>query len=817
MTASAGNQILIDSTGSFTNTGAMTVTGSGSLLRLGATNNATTFDNQGTIDALAGSTLQIYGDWTDSGTVTVDNSTLQIYSNVTTAEVEAIDLTGTSTLSFYGTMDNSSDVLDLDTFGPLHMTGGTISSGTLHFATPGDLTFRTGNGNFDAVFSNVAVQGDVVLDGSSERVIFSNNAYVVDADGSSTGSITFSTAATGMIVRYAGTQTLSNTTVNFDGTPTYYWQGSTLQFGGAASETLTLDTDFTIQGGDGYIGYGASANVTIDNGGSILANAVGGGNLMILSGTASTTWINSGFMTASLGNEIRIESSGTFTNSASGMMEVNSGVILASNTLYNSGTITLTNTVFGDSADFYVTNGSLVNYGSGTLQTLAGGGGGSRSIYAQLDNQGNLLIDHATTLDDSGATHVNSSTITVQENFTIMLTGGATFTNQSGGLFDIKSAFDNGHLTLDGAGTFTNALGAIFNGSGDITQLNGAQFDNFGSLNPGTSPGIMTFSGDFVQGYSGVLNMELGGTVAGSEYDQLIVSGQFELGGTLNVLSWNGFSASEGDSFDVATAGSFAGQFDDYDGLNLGGGLVLDPIFDSDTLTLLARDTGATDGDDLLTGTDGYNTIDGLDGEDVIIGGADNDDLIGGAGQDMVSYDTGDVLNGVVVDLAAGTASNDGYGSRDQLTGFENVAGSKFADSLTGDAGANALWGLAGVDVLTGGAGADSFNYQHASDGGDIISDFQSGIDALGFDAAEFVAANSDGVLDEGAFIDLSNATYDGSNVGGEGGAWDAGEGSFIYDETGTLYYDDNGIGEGYTVIATVNGDAVSYSDIQLG
>ena len=48
-----------------------------------------------------------------------------------------------------------------------------------------------------------------------------------------------------------------------------------------------------------------------------------------------------------------------------------------------------------------------------------------------------------------------------------------------------------------------------------------------------------------------------------------------------------------------------------------------------------------------------------------------------------------------------------GAGS-DTLTGFENVTGSNFNDTLTGTTGNNVLSGLAGNDTLNGGVGADT-------------------------------------------------------------------------------------------------------------
>jgi Ca2+-binding RTX toxin-like protein len=183
-------------------------------------------------------------------------------------------------------------------------------------------------------------------------------------------------------------------------------------------------------------------------------------------------------------------------------------------------------------------------------------------------------------------------------------------------------------------------------------------------------------------------------------------------------------------------------------------------------------------GNDSFFGGTGADTLDGGDDNDFLEGGADGDTLTGGAGIDTVSYASSSA--GVSVNLATGVVSG-GDAAGDTLSGFEQVMGSGFADTLTGDAGANTLWGLAGDDVLTGGggadvlkggAGADIFRYVATGDstlataGRDTITDFAAGdkidlsaIDANGagpgdaaftFGTGAFTAAGQIRVLDFG-------------------------------------------------------------------
>jgi Ca2+-binding RTX toxin-like protein len=81
------------------------------------------------------------------------------------------------------------------------------------------------------------------------------------------------------------------------------------------------------------------------------------------------------------------------------------------------------------------------------------------------------------------------------------------------------------------------------------------------------------------------------------------------------------------------------------------------------------------------------------------------DTLDGGTGNDTASYAS--ATNGVAVSLALAGVQATGGGGPDQLSSIENLTGSAFGDTLTGNDGANALAGGGGADTLTGGLGAD--------------------------------------------------------------------------------------------------------------
>jgi Ca2+-binding RTX toxin-like protein len=112
-------------------------------------------------------------------------------------------------------------------------------------------------------------------------------------------------------------------------------------------------------------------------------------------------------------------------------------------------------------------------------------------------------------------------------------------------------------------------------------------------------------------------------------------------------------------------------------------------------------------GIDVLAGGAGADTLDGGDGDDTLDGGAGADMLGGGAGVDTASYQSS--TTGVQVDLnVAGPQTSTGGADGDRLSSIENVAGSTFDDTLTGDAQSNALSGNGGNDTLIGGPGGDT-------------------------------------------------------------------------------------------------------------
>jgi serralysin len=169
--------------------------------------------------------------------------------------------------------------------------------------------------------------------------------------------------------------------------------------------------------------------------------------------------------------------------------------------------------------------------------------------------------------------------------------------------------------------------------------------------------------------------------------------------------------------------------------------------------------TGATGGNNTLTGTaridkifalGGADVVSGLAADDLLDGGSGNDVLRGGDGADrVVGADGADQLFG---DLGGDILT--GGGGKDMLRGglgTDRLFGDLGGDTLIGGGGKDMLRGGLGTDRLTGGSSADRFDFDRAAECGigaarDVITDFirsqADKIDLATIDAKSTVSGN---------------------------------------------------------------------------
>lgn len=201
-------------------------------------------------------------------------------------------------------------------------------------------------------------------------------------------------------------------------------------------------------------------------------------------------------------------------------------------------------------------------------------------------------------------------------------------------------------------------------------------------------------------------------------------------------------------------AAGYSGQFQ---GSGFGTSVTFSGVENFTVTTGANTDTIVTgDGNDVISTGAGGDTVTAGGGDDLVTGGLGDDTLNGGAGVDTASY--ADASAKVAVSLAVTTAQATGGAGSDTLTGFENLTGSGFGDTLTGDGAANAIAGGAGKDKLKGASGADNLEGGGGEDrldggkGGDLLTG-GAGDDRLtgGLNADTFFftdGAGSDDILD---------------------------------------------------------------------
>jgi Ca2+-binding RTX toxin-like protein len=199
-----------------------------------------------------------------------------------------------------------------------------------------------------------------------------------------------------------------------------------------------------------------------------------------------------------------------------------------------------------------------------------------------------------------------------------------------------------------------------------------------------------------------------------------------------------------------------------------------------------------TEEDDLFFARGGADILEGLGGDDFMMGGSGNDTLYGGDGfgdeavyTDDLFDSLGEIIQGVVVDLGAGTAT-DGWGDTDILVGIENVSGTRLADTLTGDGQDNVLRGFRGNDTYNGADGSDWVDF--GEDGFDPGGGITQGANV---NLANGTATDGWGDIDSLTSIENVLGSHLGDTVMGSAG------GNQIYAGDGADTVDGGGVDDG--------------------
>ena len=306
--------------------------------------------------------------------------------------------------------------------------------------------------------------------------------------------------------------------------------GASLEASGSAAVGLqgahTITGAVTSSGnGSIYLGeFGKPGTMTIASGGTL---------------TNSGRFFQSGTFTVESGGKLDQGQAGAFyafsnLNVAAGGKVDNSGFIQLEGAFVNNGDVTVKSGAsisgFGGTGSYNQQAGSTVIESTGYFE-LADGQYQQDGGHTTINAGGFMLL---------GAYDANAGSW-VGGNY--LQTAGTTTVN---GVLDSDAVrFEGG--TLDGSGTiYGNVVIDSVNLGGTVT------------INPGNSPGLLTVDGNFMAS-SAILttfNIEIGGYLAGTEYDQIFVTGDAEFFGDslVNFLFINDFLPKVGDTFDWLVA-----------------------------------------------------------------------------------------------------------------------------------------------------------------------------------------------------------------------------------------------------------------------
>jgi len=325
---------------------------------------------------------------------------------------------------------------------------------------------------------------------------------------------------------------------------------------------------------DAVIGVGGSTTVTVAA--SVAARSV---SLSAADGQLATLNLGGGSVTTT--RDLLVGANGVLAGS---------GRVTGDTSVLAGATVSLQ---AGDSMQFV--GGSFTN--AGQVRAL-----GSALAGAQFTATGPVL-------NDSGARwHTQNAILDFRGGF--INRGQLSFVSGSSNVFGKVRNEAGGQIVLSGSGNtafydtvevqggaeLRVSAGSTATFFGTVLQRTGSFFTGAGTsfyeggLSVGDSPGFGQNAGDVHFGANNVYVAEIGGSTACTSacssddalknhgYDRYLVGGHLTLGGTLKLVSWDGYVLQAGESLALFDAGDVSGSFSaiDASGLLLAAGTVLD-------------------------------------------------------------------------------------------------------------------------------------------------------------------------------------------------------------------------------------------------
>ncbi|XHR31150.1 MAG: autotransporter-associated beta strand repeat-containing protein [Chthoniobacteraceae bacterium] len=415
-----------------------------------------------------------------------------------------------------------------------------ICQGTLISATSGALnnassiTFGDG-GNSTLASASLLAEGNQTISSALQLGLGLTgplSGYIVGVNNSS--SVTFS----GNITTTSGTiRTLTVTAA----------AGGTATFTGSFTDQSTGTTGIT-KAGDGTVviakAWANKGNTTINAGLLQVGNGSAGSivsatSSIASSGTLAFNLANGGIYAGVIVNDGVLEGVASGTNTLSGnitgtgaFIQAGAGkTILSGNNSYSgattvsAGELDITGT--STNSTFSVTGGAVLG-GSGTVN-------GTVEVTSASINGSGLNLGATTLQGTSTLSGLNiASSVTVASGTTSL--SGTTHSTST--LSVSQGAILNANGTIDGSANISGLLKGSSTITSNLTLTSG-------TLSTGNSAGITTIVGNFTMDDSSKLVAEVSGAVAGSSYDQMKVSGNVALAGTLDLSTLSGLTLGE--------------------------------------------------------------------------------------------------------------------------------------------------------------------------------------------------------------------------------------------------------------------------------
>ncbi len=428
--------------------------------------------------------------------------------------------------------------------------GITMAAGTTLNAGTGTVTLTVGTGVTGAQSGNLVVESIIAANVNLQQSGSTSGSSInINAPVTAGGNVTLSASGALSDIDIGASGGISTT--------------------GAATATLTAGHDVVLRGAiaatSGSLGLTLNAGNLVRTPSGATLTLDGGTGGMTTTVNDGKTWQNDGTITLQGASTIRLPNVGgyaTFSNAASGVLNVNSTAgwsftsdpSVQGGIVNNAGTININNNTSWEAAFTNASTGNLNIAASKLLsmqngQSIAGtvdiGSGGTLWVS---ERHGTNAAFNATTINGTGTLQVVGGAGPVAD-FTNVNASAATLLVGGGGTANILSG--------------TSTFGALSMGGGTLTgtgTISGNVDNSAGTVAPGASPGILTINGNYAQGPLGTLAVEIGGTTAGSQYDQLVVTGSTTLGGTLTTTL--SFVPAASDTFTIIqSSGPVSGAF----------------------------------------------------------------------------------------------------------------------------------------------------------------------------------------------------------------------------------------------------------------